>query len=174
LTDKGKRHEEVLAVEAKEGTGYTSKQMGDASEMLIAAELTLHGVPALKVPDNWPGYDVLAQPPEGSPLRISVKSRTYARSGHFVAFNDSDMFDWLAIVILPNPAEGLSERRFYLAPRDVVFARSYDAPHRRGRGFFVHRLDGRPPSPLPSGDPPTGGWGLLDYRDNFVLSPSGR
>jgi hypothetical protein len=34
---------------------YTSKQMGDACEMLVAAELTLAGIPALKVPDNWPG-----------------------------------------------------------------------------------------------------------------------
>ena len=29
---------------------YTKKQMGDAGEMLVAAELTLHGIPALKVP----------------------------------------------------------------------------------------------------------------------------
>lgn len=28
---------------------YTSKQMGDACEMLVAAEMTLVGVPALKV-----------------------------------------------------------------------------------------------------------------------------
>lgn len=29
---------------------YTSKQMGDACEMMVAAEMTLAGVPALKVP----------------------------------------------------------------------------------------------------------------------------
>ena len=39
---------------------YTTKQMGDACEMLIAAELTLAGVPAMKAPDFWPGYDVIA------------------------------------------------------------------------------------------------------------------
>jgi len=38
---------------------YTSKQMGDACEMLVAAELTLADMPALKVPDNWPHYDVV-------------------------------------------------------------------------------------------------------------------
>ena len=42
---------------------YTTKQMGDAGEMLVAAELTLAGIPALMVPDNWPSYDVIAQPP---------------------------------------------------------------------------------------------------------------
>lgn len=44
------------------GDLYTTKQMGDACEMLVAGELTLAGIPALKVPDNWPGYDVVAQP----------------------------------------------------------------------------------------------------------------
>lgn len=39
---------------------YTKKQMGDACEMLVVAELTLGGIPALKVPDNWPGYDIVA------------------------------------------------------------------------------------------------------------------
>jgi len=43
----------------------TTKQQGDACEMLIAAEMTLAAVPALKVPDNWPHYDVVAQPTGG-------------------------------------------------------------------------------------------------------------
>jgi hypothetical protein len=38
---------------------YTAKQMADAGEMLIAAELTLAGVPSLRVPDLWPGYYLL-------------------------------------------------------------------------------------------------------------------
>jgi hypothetical protein len=56
---------------------YTGKQIGDACEMLVAAELTLAGIPALKVPDNWPGYDVVAQPAGDKPQRISVKSHTF-------------------------------------------------------------------------------------------------
>jgi hypothetical protein len=31
---------------------YTSKQMGDACETLVAAELTVGGIAALKVPDS--------------------------------------------------------------------------------------------------------------------------
>jgi len=43
----------------KDVKDYTTKQMGDACEMLIAAELTLAGMPATKMPDNWPGYDLV-------------------------------------------------------------------------------------------------------------------
>jgi hypothetical protein len=44
--------------------------------MLFAAELTLAGIPALKVPDNWPHYDAIAQMVGSVAQRISVKSRT--------------------------------------------------------------------------------------------------
>ncbi|MCC6662073.1 MAG: hypothetical protein IT437_14450 [Phycisphaerales bacterium] len=103
---------------------YTSKQMGDACEMLVAAELTLAGVPALKMPDNWPAYDVIAQPTGGGPpLRISVKSRTFKRGGDtFVTYNAHDEFDWLAIVLLPGA--GILERRFFIVPRGVADAKS--------------------------------------------------
>lgn len=97
----------------------TTKQMGDACEMLIAAELTLAGIPALKVPDNWPGYDIIAQKPDNAtPLRISVKSRTYKSGAAYVSYYSSDVFDWLAIVILPSAQE--EKRRFFLIPRNIA------------------------------------------------------
>lgn len=99
---------------------YTTKQMGDACEMVVAAEMTLAGVPALKVPDNWPGYDVVAQPYDRPAQRISVKSRTYKRGSAYVGYNDFDQFDWLAIVLLP--AREFTERAIYLIPR--AFAES--------------------------------------------------
>src|SRR6266487_1723238 len=82
---------------------YTSKQMGDACEMLVAAEMTLAGVPAMKMPDTWPCYDVIAQPQGGGPpQRISVRSRTFKRGGDtFVSYDIKDQFDWLVIVLLP-------------------------------------------------------------------------
>ena len=80
--------------------GYTRKQMSDACEMLVAAELTLAGMPALKMPDNWPGYDVIAQPVgTAMPQRISVKSRTFKPGPAYVDYKEGDSFDWLAIVI---------------------------------------------------------------------------
>ena len=98
----------------------TKKQMGDAGEMLIAAELTLAGMPALKVPDNWPGYDVVAQPPDGGPAqRVQVKTRTYSDSANdYVEYHEGDDFDWLAVVFLPRAGE--HGRQFFIVPRDVA------------------------------------------------------
>jgi len=102
---------------------YTSKQMGDACEMLVAAEVTLAGVPALKMPDNWPHYDVIAQPEVGVPQRIYVRSRTFKRGGDtFVDFDSTAQFDWWAIVLLPG-ADQLS-RRIFIVPKDIAEARS--------------------------------------------------
>lgn len=97
---------------------YTTKQMGDACEMLVAAELTLAGIPALKVPDNWPGYDVIAQPIDRPLQRISVKSRTFKRGSNFVDYWSPDQFDWLAIVLLPGGE--LLERQIFLVPRALA------------------------------------------------------
>lgn len=60
---------------------FTNKQMGDACEMLVAAELTLAGIPALKVPDNWSHYDVIAQALGRPAQRISVKARMFKGPG---------------------------------------------------------------------------------------------
>lgn len=96
---------------------YTTKQMGDATEMLVAAELTLAGIPAIKVPDMWPGYDIVAQP-VGLPLqRISVKARTHKKA-NYIVYDCRDLFDWLAIVLL---IPGSSERRaIYVVPRAIA------------------------------------------------------
>jgi hypothetical protein len=98
---------------------FTKKQMGDACEMLVAAELTLAGIPALKVPDNWPGYDVIAHPPgNANPQRISVKSRTFKRGPAYIGYCVTDPFDWLVLVILPGDTE--TRRRIFVIPRNVA------------------------------------------------------
>jgi len=119
---------------------YTTKQMGDACEMLVAAEMTLAGVPALKVPDNWPGYDVIAQPVGVNPQRISVKSRTFKKGAAYVGYYAYDVFDWLAIVILPSVL--LSERTIYIVPRDVaeLLARR-DSPTAKTQAERYFRID---------------------------------
>jgi hypothetical protein len=109
---------------------YTPKQMGDACEMLVASEITLAGVPALKMPDNWPGYDVIAQPTDNrGPQRISVKARTFrAGEGAFLDYYANCEFDWLAIVLLPGP--GQVDRRFFIVPKAVADDRLH---HPRGK-----------------------------------------
>ena len=108
-----------------------AKQIGDAGEMLIAAELTLAGIPAMKAPDNWPGYDVVAQPPLDWPgydvvvqspnrnpaQRVQVKTLTHKdATNYFVLYHQHDVFDWLAVVFLPGV--GSPTRRYYLVPRE--------------------------------------------------------
>ena len=97
----------------------TPKQKGDAGEMLVAAELSLAGVAALKVPDGWPGYDIVAQPQDGrTAQRVQVKTSTYKRGGgSFVLYQSVDVFDWLAVVFLPS--NDLPERRFFVVPRKL-------------------------------------------------------
>jgi hypothetical protein len=103
---------------------YTTKQMGDACEMLVAAELTLAGIPAMKTPDNWPHYDVIPQPQgDGPPQRISVRSRTFKRgSDTFVGYDANEQFDWLAIVLLPGADQ--VTRRIFIVPRATADERA--------------------------------------------------
>ena len=109
--------------------------------------------------------------PKEDPQPISVKTRTFAKSGSFVGYGNDDIFDWLGIVILP--AEGCATRRIFIIPAEVAQARSYQAEHREGRGFFAHKLVTWPTYPVPS-PPPTGGAGLADFEENFRLNPTPR
>ena len=124
----------------KSKRNFTSKQMGDACEMLVAAELTLAGIPALKVPDNWPHYDVIAQPIDRAAQRISVKSRTYKKGPAYVEYNETDLFDWLAVVLLM--PEASDNRMIYLVPRveaDLVARR--DKPTSKTAKLRYFRID---------------------------------
>ena len=124
----------------KSKRSFTSKQMGDACEMLVAAELTLAGIPALKVPDNWPHYDVIAQPIDRAAQRISVKSRTYKKGPAYVEYNETDLFDWLAVVLLM--PEASDNRMIYLVPRveaDLVARR--DKPTSKTAKLRYFRID---------------------------------
>jgi hypothetical protein len=138
----------------------TPKQKGDACEMLVAAEMTLAGVPAMKMPDNWPCYDVIAQPKDGrAPQRISVKARAFRRGGaSFVEYWGKDQFDWLAIVLLPG-ADQL-RRRTFIVPRIVA---DFRTPVRKTKepNDRYWRLDRVADV-------------LSEFEDNYSLSLTGR
>lgn len=142
--------------------GYTSKQMGDACEMLVAAELTLAEVPAMKMPDNWPGYDVIAQPKGADPIRISVKSRTFKLGRDaYVEYNINDLsFNWIAIVLLAGVDQ--INRRFFIFPKTVsdVRFRRYGR-ETKNRDIMTVRVD-EITTLLP------------EFEDNFRLSPTGK
>ena len=121
------------------GRRFTSKQMGDACEMLVAAELTLAGIPALKVPDSWPHYDVIAQPVGAAAQRISVKSRTFKRGAAFVDYKAEDLFDWLAIVILSG--EAAAEREVYMVPKAVGWHPTVRLSISWNYGIFIVPVD---------------------------------
>jgi hypothetical protein len=150
---------------------FTKKQMGDAGEMLVAAELTLNGIPAFILPSHWRGYDVVAQCPKRGLQRISVKTRNAARSGNYVAYSDADEFDWLAIVILA--ARAGETRRIFIVPRDVANSRSYEGFRTNERCFHVHKLVRWPTFPL--AEPRSRvDCGLADYEANFSLKATPR
>ena len=154
---------------------HTTKQFGDAGEMLVIAELTLHGVPALKAPDMWPGCDVIAWLNGEFSQRISVKTRTYTEKTNLIRYHASDKFDWLAIVLLPISVPE-HERNFitpdiFIVPREVADQRAtLQSTHwnpnpekRTALAFWVRSVD-----KLPSKNP----HGLGDYRNNYTLSRS--
>jgi hypothetical protein len=129
---------------------YTTKQMGDACEMLVAAELTLNGIPSVMVPDSWPGYDVIAHPP-GKPLqRVSVKSRTRGSSS-YVSF-DPESCDWLAIVLL----DASKQRQLFIVPKDKADEHAFDRSFAKAsgrRGLYLNKIVSA----------------FAVYRDNFKM-----
>jgi len=132
--------------------------MGDACEMLIAAELTLAGIPASKAPDLWPDYDIFAQPFEGAPLKISVKSRTLGKA-HYVAF-DPDRCDWLAVVLLETAARGKECRHIYLIPSNIALEESHELKKPKRKSARCRLTISRVRKIL------------AKYKDNFVLDPN--
>jgi hypothetical protein len=136
---------------------YNTKQMGDACEMLVAAEMTLAGMPTMKMPDNWPCYDLIAQRQGGgTPERISVKARTFKRGSNFVEYDPKDEFDWLAIVLLPG--EGQVGRRIFIVSKEEA-----DVQTLRPESTQEHRWWQQDKVAT----------ALAKFENNFCLSPTG-
>jgi hypothetical protein len=138
----------------------TGKHKGDAGEMLVVAELTLAGIPAIKMPDNWPHYDVIAQRKKGKPERISVKTRAWKVGSQFLGYLNEYDFDWLAAVILMPSEEKEYQREFYLIPRDVFEDRAKRARAGAKQDIWRCKID-RVHALFP------------EYKDNFGLSLTG-
>ena len=113
----------------------TTKQRGDAAEHYVISMLGFNNIPASKMPDNWPGYDLVAQPPDDTkPLRISVKFRTYSDApGAYIGYQPTEQFDFIALV-LKYP----SRLRTWVLPRAVANATALN-PGGSKSGKFTKR-----------------------------------
>lgn len=113
----------------------------------------------MKMPDNWPGYDVIAQPKDGGvPQRISVKARTFKRGpGTWVDYDARHPFDWLAVVILFADRD---KRRIFIAPKIIADDR-LKHPRAKSQDDKYWQLDKIPDV-------------LREFENNFCLSPAGR
>jgi hypothetical protein len=128
----------------------TDKQIqGDDAEVLVLAGVRRAGIPAVLMPTNHKGHDILAQL-RGRPQRIQVKSRRYGVDTNFVGWYYVDDFDWLAVVLLNPPGY---EHRVFIAPRAIADQRAHDAVFRSGRSFTAKNVSRK----------------LADFEDNFRL-----
>lgn len=91
----------------------TSKQLGDAGEHMIAAELSFAGFPTVMMPDNWPDYDLIFMK-DNVNLTVQVKTcRTLPPGSWVCEFSEEMRFDYLSIV-------EASTRRNWLIPRSAL------------------------------------------------------
>lgn len=94
----------------------TTKQIGDAAEYLIAGLMTLQGgAPTFVIADNWPDFDLIAQPPDRGPLqRVNVKSVREKSTLPGVVLKPGN-WHWVAFAWIPE----VGQPRFWLIPRHV-------------------------------------------------------
>jgi hypothetical protein len=97
----------------------TTKQRGDAAEHYVISMLGFNSIPAAKMPDNWPGYDLVAQRPGGAPpLHISVRFRIDGTYGPYVRYKPHELFDFIALVYKHRDVDG--DVRTWILPRSVA------------------------------------------------------
>ncbi len=123
----------------------------------------------MKMPDNWPVYDLMAFPKgDAAPQKISVKSRTF-KSGRdcYVEYNVNDHFDWLAIVILPNDKGEPNKRRVYIIPKSI-------AGDENPGGRFYRYPEGTKNHNIRSGQIDKLAEQIPEFEDNFCLSQTGK
>lgn len=103
----------------------TTKQFGDACEHYVVAMLGFANVPAIKTPECWPGYDVIAQPAGLAPQRINVKGRRWTSTARAFRIEARAEWDWLAAVVSNATDNSL---RCWLLPRSMALNMSTAMP----------------------------------------------
>jgi hypothetical protein len=81
----------------------SSKALGDAGEYFALSQFTFAGLPASKMPDCWPGYDLIVESGHGL-ARVSVKTRRETinwKSAAWFMFDERIKCDWIVFLFLP-------------------------------------------------------------------------
>lgn len=95
----------------------TNKMLGDAGEHYAVSQFTFAGMPAIKMPDGWEGYDLAVETGTGL-VRVSVKTRSETqgwKTSRWFNFDERRKCDWLVFVF--QPKEG--PVRAWVIPFDV-------------------------------------------------------
>ena len=120
----------------------TNKQLGDAGEHFVCGMLGFHGVPTVKMPDNWPDFDLVGYYRQDSSVTIQVKTvYKYSMKGQlwaWTAFAPECPFDYLAAVVWD---EGIPE--CWLIPRDVLVkeSRRPGSPQVQDQNWWINPND---------------------------------
>ena len=102
-------------------TVCTTKQFGDACEHYVISQLGFANIPAQKMPDCWPGYDLTAQPRMGHLLRINVKGRRLPSASSACPVDGGAAWDWLAVVLCDSTNK---LTRCWMLPRKTAISMS--------------------------------------------------
>ncbi|MDH4120205.1 MAG: hypothetical protein OEV94_00660 [Deltaproteobacteria bacterium] len=76
---------------------------GDAGEHYALSQFTFAGKPASKMPDLWPGYDLIIRDGKKN-LSVSVKTRTETngwKNSQWFTFDDRNAVDWIVLIFKP-------------------------------------------------------------------------
>jgi hypothetical protein len=80
----------------------TTKMLGDAGEHYSLSQLSFHGIPCAKMPDNWKDYDLVFQK-NNVIERISVKTRSETdkfNDGSWFIFDSVKKYEWVIFILI--------------------------------------------------------------------------
>ena len=133
-----------------------SKLIGDAGEHYALSRLSFAGSIAMKMPDNWKGYDLAVETGSGL-VRISVKTRSESKSWNansWFIFDDRQLVEWIGFVFKPRTGA----LRAWVVPFDVA-KNNANTPGPNRKNAWEREVTWRKLQAAP----------LAQYEDNWAL-----
>lgn len=131
--------------------------LGDAGEHYALSQFTFANKPAIKMPDNWTGYDLAVEAGNGL-VRVSVKTRSetkHWKKGNWFTFDDRKECEWMVFIF--RAREGAL--RAWVIPFKLALANANTPGANRqdswNRDIAWWKLNEKP---------------LLDYENNWELN----